>query len=105
MWPEVEGINPSELLNDGWQIRRWNDVPAGWPTATLAADGEIRNGYAICVSPDSFFLVFCRPPESNTGHGADGETSANSDNGSVTMADERPLDQSENIPSASAESV
>ena len=29
-WPEIVGIDPRDLLNDGWQIRKWDDVPDEW---------------------------------------------------------------------------
>ena len=66
VWPEVEGIDPSELLNNGYQIRAFLDVPDNWHIA-------VKGGELIEVVPKIKFavasgwpgIVFCRPPESD----------------------------------------
>lgn len=65
-WPDLEGIDPAELLNDGWQIRPWNQVPIDWQIC-----GYDKNPWRFtkaCVKANDnwevphVLRVFCRPP-------------------------------------------
>ena len=65
-WPEVEGIDPRELLNNGWQIRRWLDVPQDWSFAFVSERGvEPSRMWRADIPATPNVIVFCRPPESD----------------------------------------
>ena len=66
VWPEVEGIDPRELLNNGWQIRRWLDVPQDWSFAFVSERGvEPSRMWRADIPATPNVIVFCRPPESD----------------------------------------
>lgn len=66
VWPEVEGIDPRELLNDGWQIRCRKDIPKDWDFAWQGDHGihGDRKGTRLSDVP-MHAVMFCRPPESD----------------------------------------
>lgn len=64
-WPKVDGVHPSDLLNDGWVIRTLGTVPKDWHVA--GRDAAIADLNVIELARfDAFgqtnMLVFCRPP-------------------------------------------
>ena len=65
-WPEVEGIDPRELLNNGWQIRCRRDIPEDWDFAWQGDYGinGSSNGTSLQGVP-MHAIMFCRPPESD----------------------------------------
>lgn len=63
-WPEVEGINPADLLNDGWQLRAHGDVPKGWWVLLFNAKRETYKGKNLTIHPD--VVVVCCPPQTET---------------------------------------
>lgn len=63
-WPDIQGIDPRPLLNDGWQIRPFREVPDDW---VYAYDHEGRSQLKKSYTPNvglwgTTALVFCRPP-------------------------------------------
>ncbi len=58
-WPEIEGINPAELLNDGWQLRQKQDIPKGWH----AAFDRIGSAKLVENTAYPHLIVFCRAPQ------------------------------------------
>ena len=62
-FPEVEGIDLRELLNDGWQIRTWRDVPVGWLVAYADGGGVVFSTITGNPARYASILVFCRPWE------------------------------------------
>ena len=66
VWPEVEGIDPREPLNDSWQIRRRSDIPEDWDFAWhdgLRTHGERKRDSLDQVPMRA--IMFCRPPKSD----------------------------------------
>lgn len=61
-WPEVEGIDPLPLFNNGWQLRKLLNVPENFE---ILAFSDLR-GRFVPNRPMGFengVVVLCRPPQ------------------------------------------
>ena len=63
-WPEIEGIDPRDLINDGWIVQKWCEVPEGHEIAmSLTRNGKHMAVHAMLDQHDhKAVIVFCRPP-------------------------------------------
>ena len=66
-WPDIEGVDPKDLLNHGWEIRRFGDVPLHYQIAMGNKEISIycdpKHDMAVVHWPSENLLVFTRPPE------------------------------------------
>lgn len=69
-WPEIDGIDPRELLNDGWLVQKRLLVPDGYDIAYSVSTTDSGHKRVGTFQPDwhapDALIVFCRPPEGDS---------------------------------------
>ena len=66
-WPEVEGIDPLPLLNNGHRLMTWHDVPSDWLVVWHRGPVEVTKSSVIGSFHDADgVVVLARAPEYET---------------------------------------